>query len=255
MAADLLEEAIVREGADTVAAFIGEPIQGAGGVIVPPDDYWPRIRAICDRHQVLLIADEVMSGFGRTGRFFGIEWSGVAPDILTCGKGMSGGYAPVGGVLASAWIVEALAGAGGFTHGFTFSHNPVTAAACLATLEILEREALVERCRVMGGKARELLAPLADHPHVGDVRGRGLLVGVELVAEKGSRRPFAREERKAEAVAARAFASGLVTYPSGGCATGRDGDVVMLAPPFVVTEEQLGEMASILERTLGELGL
>lgn len=251
-----LEAAIRREGPETVSAFIAEPVMGASaGAAVPPEDYLRRARQICDRYGVLLVADEVMSGFGRTGRFFGIEWSGVGPDVVTCGKGMSGGYAPVGAVLASARIVQALARAHGFIHGFTFSHNPVTAAACLATLDILEREGLVERCRGMGEKARALLTPLADHPHVGDVRGRGLMIGVELVADKASRRPFARAERKAEAVGARAFASGLVTYPSGGGATGGEGDVVMLAPPFVVTEEQLGEMAGILERTLTELGL
>jgi adenosylmethionine-8-amino-7-oxononanoate aminotransferase len=253
---DDLEALIHREGPETVSALIAEPVLGASaGAAVPPEDYLRRAREICDRHGVLLIADEVMSGFGRTGRFFGVEWSGVAPDLLTCGKGMSGGYAPAGGVLASERVVAALAGAGGFAHGFTFSHNPVTATACVATLEILEREGLVERCRGMGEKAKDLLAPLAGRPHVGDVRGRGLLIGLELVADKASRRPYPRAERKAEAVAAAAFASGLVLYASGGCATGRDGDVVILAPPFVVTEEQLREMAGILERTLEELGL
>jgi adenosylmethionine-8-amino-7-oxononanoate aminotransferase len=222
---------------------------------VPPEDYLRRARETCTRHGVLLIADEVMTGFGRTGCFFAVEWSGVAPDLVTCGKGMSGGYMPAGGVLASERIVAALAAAGGFVHGFTFSHNPVTAAACLATLEILEREGLVDRARAMGERLQQWLAPLTGHPHVGDVRGRGLMAGVELVADKASRRAFPRAERRAEAVGARAFANGLVTYPGGGCADGHDGDVVMLAPPFVVTEEQLREMVEILGRSLGELGL
>jgi adenosylmethionine-8-amino-7-oxononanoate aminotransferase len=131
----------------------------------------------------------------------------------------------------------------------------VTAAACLETLEILEGEKLVERSRVMGEKALELLAPLAQHPHVGDVRGRGLMLGIEIVADKATRRPFPRAEKKAEAVGARAFESGLVTYPGGGCANGRDGDVVMIAPPFVVTEAELEELTGILDRTLTQLGL
>jgi len=162
---------------------------------------------------------------------------------------------PVGGVLASERIVATLARSGGFTHGFTFSHNPVTAAACLKTLDILEEERLVERAAVLGEKARALLEPLLEHPHVGDVRGRGLMFGVELVADKAARRPFPRSDRKAESVGAKAFQAGLITYPSGGCATGTDGDVVMLAPPFVVTEDQLRQMVSILARALTDLGL
>jgi hypothetical protein len=173
----------------------------------------------------------------------------VAPDLVTCGKGMSGGYMPVGAVLASARIVEAVEAAGGFTHGFTFSHHPVTAAACLQTLEILEREGLVERARVMGERALGQLDALRRHPHVGDVRGRGLMIGLELVSDKATRRPFPRAERRAERLVARAFRAGLVTYPSGGC-LGTEGDVVMLAPPFVITEEELIEMATILDASL-----
>ncbi len=251
-----LEATIVREGAETVAAYIAEPIIGASaGAAVPPEDYARRARDICSRHGVLYVDDEVMTGFGRTGRWFGIEWSGVAPDIVTCGKGMAGGYMPVGAVLASERLVAAVARGGGFTHGFTFSHNPVTAAACAKTLDILEEERLVERSRAMGERLLALAAPLGAHAHVGDVRGRGLMIGVELVADKTSRRPFPRAERRAEAVGARAFDHGLITYPSGGCATGTDGDVVMLAPPFVATEGELGEMVAILDRTLTELGL
>jgi adenosylmethionine-8-amino-7-oxononanoate aminotransferase len=250
-----VEARLVAEGPESVAAVIAEPILGASaGAAVPPEEYLPRLRAICDRYGVLLIDDEVMTGFGRTGRFFGIEWSGVVPDIVTCGKGMSGGYAPVGGVLATDAIVEAL-GARGFVHGFTFSHNPVVAAACLATLEILEEEALVERSLALGEEARALLLPLLEHPHVGDVRGRGLFYGIELVEEKASRMPFPRSLQAAEKVFARAFERGLVTYPSTGCANGTEGDLVLLAPPFVVRKDELVKMARILEETLAELGL
>jgi adenosylmethionine-8-amino-7-oxononanoate aminotransferase len=251
-----LEAVLIREGPETVAAYIAEPIFGASaGAAVPPEDYARRARELCSRYGVLYIDDEVMTGFGRTGRFFAIEWSGVAPDLVTCGKGMSGGYMPVGAVLASEKIASVLAGSSGFTHGFTFSHNPVTAAACLKTLEILEAERLVERSRLLGERAMELLSPLLAHPHVGDVRGRGLFIGTELVADKASRRPFPRSERRAEVVAARAFDAGLITYPSGGGAAGSDGDAVILAPPFVVSEAELGEMCQVFGEVLTDLGL
>jgi adenosylmethionine-8-amino-7-oxononanoate aminotransferase len=254
--ADDLEAVIEREGPATVAAFLAEPVLGASaGAAVPPDGYARRVREICDRHGVLLVADEVMTGFGRTGRFFASEWDRVAPDLVTCGKGMSGGYAPVGAVLASERVVEAIAEKGGFTHGFTFSHNPVTAAACRATLDILERESLVEQAAARGETLGRLLEPLRAHPHVGDLRGRGLLWGVELAADTATRRPFPRSERKAEAVAAQAFRDGLVTYPSGGCADGTNGDVILLAPPFVVAEAQLAEMVAILDGALTACGL
>jgi hypothetical protein len=168
---------------------------------------------------------------------------------------MTGGYMPVGAVLASERIVEAVSRGGGFVHGFTFSHHPVTAAACLAVLDILEREKLVERAQRLGQLALARLETLRRHAHVGDVRGRGLMLGVELVADKDARRPFPRADKKAEALAATCFEGGLVTYPSGGAATGTDGDVVMLAPPFVVTESQLAEMVDILDRSLDARGL
>jgi adenosylmethionine-8-amino-7-oxononanoate aminotransferase len=251
-----VEAAILREGPETVAAYIAEPVLGASaGAAVPPDEYAARAAEICRRYGVVYIDDEVMTGFGRTGKWFGIEWSGAAPDLVTCGKGMTGGYMPAGAVLASERIVETVARGGGFVHGFTFSHHPVTAAACLAVLDILEREDLVERARRLGEAARSRLAGLRRHPHVGDVRGRGLMLGVELVADKESRRPFPRAERKAEALAAACFERGLVTYPSGGAATGTEGDVIMLAPPFVVTEPQIVEMVDVLDRSLEALAL
>jgi adenosylmethionine-8-amino-7-oxononanoate aminotransferase len=253
---DDLDAAIRREGPETVAAFIAEPILGASaGAAVPPEEYAVRAAEICRRHGVLYVDDEVMTGFGRTGRWFGIEWSGVRPDIVTCGKGMSGGYLPAGAVLASERVVAAVEGAGGFVHGFTFSHHPVTAAACLAVLDILEREDLVARAARLGDVALSRMGELRRHPHVGDVRGRGLMLGVELVADRETRRPFPRAERRAEALAAACFDAGVVTYPSGGAATGTDGDVVMVAPPFVVSEAQLTEMVDVLDRSLDALGL
>jgi adenosylmethionine-8-amino-7-oxononanoate aminotransferase len=246
--ADDLEAVIEREGARTIAAFIAEPILGASaGAAVPPDDYTPRVRETCRRHGIVYIDDEVMTGFGRTGRWFGIEWSGAVPDLITCGKGMAGGYMPVGAVLASEAIVETVERAGGFVNGFTFSHHPVTAAAALATLEILEREQLVERAAVMGERAMSRLQALRARPQVGDVRGRGLMLAVELVADASTRRPFPRAEKRAEKVAARAFADGLIVYPSVGGATGTEGDAIMFAPPLVVTEDEIDEMAEILD--------
>jgi adenosylmethionine-8-amino-7-oxononanoate aminotransferase len=251
-----IEAVIAREGADTIAALIAEPVLGASaGAAPPPDEYARMAQQICARHGILYIDDEVMTGFGRTGRWFGIEWSGIRPDIVTCGKGMSGGYMPVGAVLASERIVSALSKSGGFVHGFTFSHNPVTAAACLKTLDILEEENLVERSRVMGEKLLALMDALRSHPHVGDVRGRGLMTAIEIVADKATRRPFPRSEKKAEAVGAKCFLNGLVAYPGGGCADGTNGDNVMIAPPFVVQETELGEIVEILGRSLTELGL
>ncbi len=253
---DELEATILREGPETVSAFIAEPILGASaGAGVPPEDYARRAREICTKHGVLYIDDEVMCGFGRTGRWFGIEWSGVQPDLVTCGKGMTGGYMPVGAVLASERIVDTLLKGGGFVHGFTFSHNAVTAAAAARTLDILEQENLVERARVAGETLLARLQSLLAHPHVGDVRGRGLMLGVELVADKATRKPFPRAEKKAEAVFARAFEHGLVTYPGGGCADGVNGDSFMISPPFVITDAESAELVAILDRSLTELGL
>jgi adenosylmethionine-8-amino-7-oxononanoate aminotransferase len=252
--ADEIEAVVLREGPDTVAAFIAEPVLGASaGAALPPAEYARKAKAVCDRHGVLYIDDEVMTGFGRTGAWFGIE--DVRPDLMTCGKGMSGGYIPVGAVLASGRVVNALHRAGGFTHGFTFSHNPVTAAACLATLEVLERESLVDRARAAGESLLGRLRALAAHPHVGDVRGKGLMAALELSADKATRRPFPRAEKKAEALAARCFENGLVVYPGTGCANGTEGDLVMVAPPFVITGEQAEELVAILDRSLGQLGL
>jgi adenosylmethionine-8-amino-7-oxononanoate aminotransferase len=246
--ADDLEAVIEREGARTIAAFVAEPILGASaGAAVPPDDYTRRVRETCRRHGIVFIDDEVMTGFGRTGRWFGIEWSGALPDLITCGKGMAGGYMPVGAVLASEAIVETVEGAGGYVNGFTFSHHPVTAAAALATLEILERERRVERAAV--GKRALARRPCAGPG--GRRARRGLMLAVELVADAPSRRPFPRAEKRAERVAARAFADGLIVYPSVGMATGTEGDAIMLAPPLVVTDDEFDEMAEILDGAIG----
>lgn len=247
-----LEEAILREGSDTVACFVAEPVVGAAlGAAVPPPDYWAAVQEVCRRQGVLVVADEVMTGFGRTGAWFASDHWEVRPDILAAGKGASSGYWPLGLAACSARVFEALE-AGGFVHGFTFSHSPVGAAAGLAVLRRLREGALVEASRVKGERLRkELTSALEGHPHVGEVRGLGLMVGIEVVADRDGREPFAREDLAAERVTAAARQRGLLLYSSTGCADGTNGDLLMLGPPFVITDEQLSEA---VEKTAEALG-
>jgi len=242
MHARLLEETIQRQGPQTVACFIAEPIAGAGlGAAVPSDDYWPAVAEVCRRYGVLLIADEVMTGFGRTGTWFGCGHWGVRPDILVAAKGASSGYWPFGFAACSGRVFEAVSSSG-FVHGFTYSHSVVGAAVARAVLEVIRQQDLVEASRVKGERLlKELHASLDEHPNVGDVRGRGLMVGVELVADRDGRRPFARSELVTERVVAAARGSGLLLYSSTGCADGTDGDLLMFGPPFVITDGELTE--------------
>jgi adenosylmethionine-8-amino-7-oxononanoate aminotransferase len=240
-----LEETIVREGPETVACFMAEPVAGATlGAAVPPDDYWPAVQVVCRRHGVLLIADEVMTGFGRTGAWFGCDHWGVRPDILTAGKGCSSGYWPLGLAVCSGEVFDTVAG-NGFVHGFTYSHSAVGAAVGRAVLRRLREDRLVEASRDKGERLlKELTASLAGRPNVGDVRGLGLMVGIELVADTGTKAPFPRARRVTEAVVAGAKEDGLLLYSSTGCADGTDGDLVMLGPPFIITEEEMAEAVS-----------
>jgi putrescine---pyruvate transaminase len=241
MAADLLEETILAEGAESVAAFIGEPVQGAGGVIVPPVDYWPRIRAICDRHQVLLIADEVITGFHRTGEPFGLSRYGVQPDLVTFAKGITSGYFPLGGMGLSDEIAATINesdGADKWMHAFTYSAHPVGCAVALANLEIIEREGLAERARELGRQLLAGLQTLAQHRYVGDVRGLGLMTAVELVADKTSKTPFAAEFKAGPRVHAATRERGMFTRLRG--------DVYNLAPCYVAEPTQIDRMVSIL---------
>jgi adenosylmethionine-8-amino-7-oxononanoate aminotransferase len=250
-----LEAAILRRGPDSVAAFIAEPVGGSStGAAVPPPGYFARVREICDRYDVLFVADEVLTGAGRTGTWSALEPWGVAPDVLVLGKGIAGGYAPLAAVVASGRVVGALArGSGAFLHAQTFSHHPVLCAAGVATIRYLAKHALVERCARMGERLHQRLAALRDLPWVGDVRGRGLLAGVELVADRQSRRPFPRAARAAELVTAAALDAGLVVWPNVGHANGTDGDLVMLAPPFTVTDHELEELVRRLTHALSAL--
>ena len=254
-AADRLEQAIVQAGAENVAAFLAEPISGAGlGAIVPQDDYWPAIRAICDKYGVLLIADEVLVGLGRTGKWWGIDHWQVQPDIMVTSKGLAGGYFPLGFVAAKHDDVELIRQTlGDWNHGGTFSHHAVGCAAGLATLQILQKERLVENAAMLGPKLGQMLRDaLGDHPNVGDIRGRGLFWAVELVADKVSKRPFPAERHLAWDIWQRAFAKGLIVYYSQGCADGKNGDLLMLGPPLIVNESQLAEMVGILAEAVRE---
>ncbi len=191
-AADAVEKAILAEGPDTVAAVIAEPVMGAGGVIVPPPSYFPRLREICDRHDVLLIADEVITGFGRTGRWFALGHWGVEPDLVSFAKGVTSGYLPLGGVIASKRVHEAIESAPAdrkFMHAATYSGHPVCCAVGLRNVEIIESEGLVERAAVMGRRLLAGLEELRDLPVVGDVRGLGMMCGVELVTDRSTKAP------------------------------------------------------------------
>jgi adenosylmethionine-8-amino-7-oxononanoate aminotransferase len=241
-----LEDAIARTGPERVAAFIAEPVGGSStGASVPPPEYFARVREICDRSGVLFVADEVLVGAGRTGTWSALEPFGVAADITVLGKGIAGGYAPLAAVLARERIVEVLArGSGAFNHAQTFSHHPVLCAAGVATLRYIRAHRLVERCAAMGEVFHAALRALRSLPHVGDVRGRGLLAGVEFVADVETREPLPRAERFAERFTRAALDAGLIVWPNTGDANGKDGDLVMLAPPFIVTEEEIGEIVA-----------
>lgn len=251
--ADDLEAAIKREGPETVAAFIGEPIAGATlGSVVPPDDYWPRIRDICDRYGLLLIADEVMTGMGRTGCWFGIEHWDVTPDIICLGKGLTGGYLPLSAAAARGEWVELLwERTGDFNHGGTFSHHVVAAAAGLAALRYLEQHDLIKRSASMGKLLGEKLhAAFDDHPHVGDIRGRGLMWTLELVVDRETKQPFPVEMHLSSRLHDYAFAGGLIVYPMSGTVDGVSGDHVTLSPPFIVTDDQLDEIVARLGQAI-----
>jgi putrescine---pyruvate transaminase len=245
MAADLLEEAILREGPETVAAFIGEPVQGAGGVIVPPDDYWPRVRQICDRHNVLLIADEVITGFGRTGDWFALSRYGIEPDIVTFAKGITSGYFPLGGIGVSDRIAAAIDNVPPqqtWMHAFTYSAHPTGCAVALANLDILRREGLPGSAAELGRRLLAGLRTLESNSHVGDVRGQGLMCAVELVADKATKAEYPPEQAAGPRVHAATQTRGLFTRLRG--------DVYNLAPCFVTTEAQIDRMVSILGESI-----
>ena len=240
-AADELEKAILREGADTVAAFIAEPVQGAGGLIVPQNDYFPRVREICDKYDVLLMSDEVITGFGRTGKWFGLEHWNVEPDIMSFAKGITSGYLPLGGIGLSdrvAKVISEVPPERRWMHAFTYSAHPTCCAVALVTLDIIEREGLVEAAARKGKKLLEGLKQLSILKCVGEVRGLGLMCGVEIVEDQATKKPFAPARKMGARVLQECYRRGLTSRIKD--------DIFMLAPPFVVTDAEIDRMVNIL---------
>jgi adenosylmethionine-8-amino-7-oxononanoate aminotransferase len=250
-AARELEETILREGPGTVAAFIAEPIHGGGGVIYPTDDYLPLVREVCSRHQVLFIADEVITGFCRTGRWFALSHWNVKPDIMSFAKGVTSGYLPLGGIMVSRAIKDAMdsvAPADRWMHAYTYSGHPTCCAVALKNLEIMERERLWENAARMGTRLHEgLVAALGDHPHVGDIRGgKGLLAALELVKDRATRENFSPDDKVSNRVTAEMMKAGVVTR--GRATTGphpASGDTVFFAPPLVVSGDEVDRLVSV----------
>ena len=239
--ADDLEQLILREGPETVAAFIAEPLQAAGGVLVPPPGYFPAIHEVLHRHDVLLIADEVVCAFGRLGCWFGSELFGIEPDLVTVAKGLTSAYVPLSGCLVSdrVWSVVADASQGVFGHGYTYTAHPVAAAAALENLDIIERDGLVAQAAARGARLNEALREaFDDHPLVGEVRGIGLIGAVEFVESRSPARPFDRSLRVGPRIAKRCLERGVITRAL------PDADTIAFSPPFVVTEDELDEMVA-----------
>ena len=242
--AQAIEERILAVGPENVAAFIGEPIQGAGGVIIPPANYWPQVEAICRKYGILLICDEVICGFGRTGNMWGHETVGVKPDIIAMAKGLSSGYLPISAVAVSAEIVKVMKTGGDFVHGFTYSGHPVAAAVALRNIEIIEREGLVERTRSETGPyLARALARLAEHPLVGEARSVGLIGAVEIVADKASGARFGGKEGTAgPMVRDLCITNGLMVRGIR--------DSIVMCPPLIITTDQIDELVGKIRMSL-----
>lgn len=266
MTGEALETAIQEVGPENIAAFIAEPVGGSStGASVPLPGYYARIRAICDTYGVILIADEVLTGAGRTGKFFALEHfrdragKAVVPDIITLGKGINGGYAPLSAMLAKRTLVDVIARGPfrGLVHAQTYSHHALGSAAALATLRYIDEHDLVKRASALGAYLQQALRALTNGgPRaeiIGDVRGIGLLAAVELVADRASKRPFPRLQKIAEHVVARGREHGIVLWPNVGHADGTNGDLIMIAPPLTITEAEIDELAEALGRTLDDV--
>lgn len=253
--ADELEAAIKKAGAENVMAFIAEPVVGAAlGAAVPHPGYFKRIREICNRHSVLLIADEVMTGLGRVGANFGLSDYGVEADIIALGKGLSAGYMPLGAVLASFEIAGLFErGSGVFEHGFTYSAHPVSCAAGLAVLEYMEKHELVKRVNSLEDRLRKSLLTIADSGIVGEVRGKGFLLGLEFVCDLGRKTPYAPGLRLAQKLALEAAKLGLLVYPGAGSIDGVKGEHIIVAPPFTITEAEMDELVVRLGQAVKKL--
>ncbi|ALP66192.1 aspartate aminotransferase family protein [Paraburkholderia caribensis] len=247
--ADELEQKILELGSDSVAAFVAETVVGATAGAVPPvREYFRKIRAVCDRYGVLLILDEIMSGMGRTGHLFACEEDGVTPDLLTIAKGLGAGYQPIGATLVSDRIYQAITGGSGFfQHGHTYIGHATACAAALEVQRVIADEHLLDNVKARGEQLRALLREhYTQHPYIGDVRGRGLFVGVELVRDRATKTPFDAKLKLHAAIKREAFQRGLMVYPMGGTVDGKIGDHVLLAPPFICTPRDIEEIVSRL---------
>ncbi len=243
--ANELEEEILRVGPDEIMAFFAEPVVGAtAGALPPVEGYFKRIREICDKYGILLLLDEVMCGMGRTGTLFACEQDGVSPDLLTIAKGLGAGYQPIGAMLCTGKIYEAIEnGSGFFQHGHTYIGHPTASAAALAVLTKLTDGGLVERCAEMGKKLQEALREtFGNHPHIGDIRGRGLFIGLEVVQDKDTKQPFNPSAAINKKLKKASFEAGLACYPMGGTIDGVNGDHILLAPPFIIEDEHIDEI-------------
>ena len=244
--------AIEAEGPASIAALVVEPVTGSsGGAIVPPEGYLAGVRALCDEYGILMIIDEVMTGFGRLGAKFGCEHFAVRPDILVGGKGLAGGYAAICGVFATAEVAEPIAAADYSVMFHTFAALPSACAAADTVLAILEREALVERARVMGEKLKERLQErLGQHPHVAEIRGLGLLQAIEIVRDRESLEPFAEADKVTGRIVGKGLGRGVFFYPGG---TGAVRDIICLGPPFTISEEEIGIMVDALAGSIDDV--
>src|SRR5579862_5703934 len=253
--ASALEEEIKKQGADNIAAFIAEPMMGASGGSVPPvKEYWPKLREICDRNDILLIADEVMTGFGRTGRRFAVDHWNVKPDILIGGKGLTGGYVPMGMIAVDEKIVAACEANNRDFMFYTYSCHPLACAMADAVLAIMEREKLVERAETVGARlGAQLKEELSGHPMVGDVRGSGFFWGIELVRDKQNRTPYAPDLKVTNKVQGAAMKRGLFFYPSTGMAGPAGGDAMMITPPFIVNDNDIDFIVSTARAALDDV--
>jgi len=242
-----LDEMIEKEGPDTVAAFIAEPVMGAGGALMPPEGYFAKVQAVCDRHDVLFIADEVITGFGRLGHVWGSQAFGIRPDTISFAKAVTSAYLPLGGVMVNEAVYQALLDEsrkiGLFAHGYTYSGHPVSCAVALKAIEIYERDRLAEQAKVKGRLFQRRLDALADHPLVGEARGMGLIGGLEIVADKGSKRQYEVKRGVAAKCVGFAQAEGLIVRSL-------SGDRIALCPPLIITEEEIGELFDRLTRAL-----
>jgi len=248
-----IEETIERVGSEKVIAFVAETVGGAtSGCLTAPAGYYKAVRELCNRHGILLILDEVMCGMGRTGTLHACEQEGVAPDLMAIAKGLGGGYQPVGAVMIGGRVIDAIAqGSGFFQHGHTYIGHPMACAAALAVQQVMKRDRLVERCARQGEKlAARLRGAFGEHAHVGDIRGRGLFLALEFVRDRETKQPFDPARKLAARIRAEAMAAGLLCYPMGGTIDGRNGDHLLLAPPFIIDDADVDLIVARLQHAI-----